>query len=68
MVSAGKYQCMFIPNNVSSPIVDKVEFTSMNKFEKDDVSGLMIKANCVPIKVDRLGHIVSIDNKPLGHD
>ena len=68
MVSAGKYQCMFIPNNVSSPIVDKVEFTSKNKYEKDDVSGLMIKANCVPIKVDRLGHIVSIDNKSVDHD
>ncbi len=68
MVSSSKYQCYFIPCSVSSPIVNKVEYTSLNKFEKDDLRDLMVKAHCVPIKVDRLGHIVSIDNKPVSND
>ena len=67
MVSTDSNKCYFTPNCVSNVIVDGVEYESHNKSQKDE-SGIMIKANCVPIKVDRLGHIVSIDNKPVDHD
>lgn len=46
----------FIPVNYSSSILDKFEYTSLNKIEKED-SGITIKNNCVKLKVTRLGEI-----------
>lgn len=65
MISASKGQCFFIPSNIANILVNKIEYSALNKSEKDDVTGLMVKANCIPLKVDRLGHIISIDNKPM---
>lgn len=56
MVSSSGSQCFFIKNNVAAPIVDKCEFSALNKMERA-VSGEMIKDICIPLKVDRLGNI-----------
>ncbi len=64
MVSSSGNQCFFIGDRVAKPIVDKVEFTSLNKAERA-ISGEMIKEICVPIKVDRLGNIIELNGKKL---
>lgn len=48
--------CFFIPVNSSSTICDKFEYTSQNKFERED-SGVMIKFKCIKLKLSRLGEI-----------
>jgi len=60
MVSSSGNQCFFINAKVAKPIVDKVEFSSLNKAERA-ISGEMIKMTCVPIRVDRLGNIVELN-------
>ena len=59
MVSANKKQAFFIKSEVASTIIDKYEFSASNKQERA-LSGEMIKEICIPIKVDRLGHIIKI--------
>ena len=59
MVSSNKKQAFFIKSEVASTIVDKFEFSALNKQERA-LSGEMIKEICIPIKVDRLGHIIKI--------
>lgn len=59
MVSSSGYQCFFVRHNVASSIVDKFEFSSLNKMERA-LTGEMIKEVCIPIKVDRLGNITKI--------
>ena len=49
-----------IPYNVSKVIVDKVEYTQLNKIEF-----ISEKAICIPIKVDRLGNITYIGTEFL---
>lgn len=61
MVSSSGPQCFFVYQKVASPIVDKLEFSSLNKMERS-ITGEMIKEICVPIKVDRLGNIIEINN------
>lgn len=60
MVSSSGTQCFFINSNVSTSIVNKLEFSALNKMEKT-VDGIMIKDICCKLKVDRLGNI-SLDN------
>lgn len=67
MVSSNKGACFFIQAQVASSIIDKVEFSSSNKMERA-LSGEMIKDVCVPLKIDRLGHIISIGNVPYQAD
>jgi CRISPR-associated endonuclease Csn1 len=55
-VSSSGYQAFFIKNDVSSPILNKVEFSALNKMERA-LNGLMIKEVCEKIKVNRLGQI-----------
>ena len=62
MVSSSGNQCFFIKYEVASAIVDKYEFSSLNKMERA-ITGEMIKETCVPIKVDRLGNIIEISGK-----
>ena len=62
MVSSAGYQCFFIDEKVAKTIVDKVEFTSLNKAERA-ITGEMIKETCIPIKVDRLGNIIELNGK-----
>lgn len=57
MVSCCKGYCSFIPHRVSKSIVDKAEFSSLNKMERA-ISGEMIKEICIPIRLDRLGNII----------
>lgn len=61
MVSSSGPQCFFLYQKVANPIVNKVEFSSLNKMERA-ITGEMIKETCIPIKVDRLGNIINIYN------
>lgn len=63
-VSFNKKQCFCIKNNVATPIVNKVEYTTSNKMERT-ISGEMIKETCIPIKVDRLGNIIELNGKKI---
>lgn len=60
MVSCTKKECHFIPHHIANRIVDKLELGTNNKSERA-WSGEMIKSICIPIKVDRLGHIIRIE-------
>ena len=64
MVSSSGNQCFFINDKVAKTIVDKVEFTSLNKAERA-ITGEMMKETCVPLKVDRLGNIVELNGQKL---
>ena len=64
MVSCTGNQCFFVDEKVAKVIVDKFEFTSMNKMERA-ITGEMIKEICIPIKVDRLGNIIELNGKKL---
>lgn len=55
-VSFSTYQCFFIKHDVATSIVNKIEFSALNKMEKS-VEGKMIKDCCVKLKIDRLGNI-----------
>lgn len=57
-VSSSGNQAFFVAETVASPIINKVEFSPLNKMERA-ISGEMIKEICIPIKVDRLGNIVA---------
>lgn len=64
MVSSNKNQCFFVIHNVASSIVDKYEFSSLNKMERA-ITGEMIKETCLPLKVDRLGNIIELNGRKL---
>lgn len=57
MVSCTGNQACFIQMAVANPIVNKYEFSPLNKMERA-IEGEMIKEVCWKLKVDRLGHIV----------
>ncbi len=59
-ISFNKEQCFCIKSNVSTPIVNKVEYTTSNKMERA-ITGEMIKESCIPIKVNRLGDVVELN-------
>lgn len=59
MVSSTGSRCNFIPFRVAVSIVDKMEFSSLNKMERS-VSGEMIKDVCWKLEVDRLGNILKV--------
>lgn len=64
MVSASGNQCFFIKNEIAKSIVDKVEFSPLNKMERA-ITQEMIKEICLPIKIDRLGNLLQVgDFKP----
>lgn len=56
MVSSSGNQCFFINQKVATTIVNKVEFSALNKTEKT-VDGIMTKETCIKLRVDRLGNI-----------
>ena len=64
MVSSSGAQCFFVNERVASVIVNKVEFSPLNKMERA-ISGEMIKEICIPLKVDRLGNITYIGTEFL---
>lgn len=55
-VSSSGADAYFNLNSVASPILDKKEFTQLNKISRA-LTGELIKEICIPIKVDRLGNI-----------
>jgi len=59
MVSFSGIQAFFVSNNIATSIVDKMEFSALNKMEKS-IEGIMIKSLCLKLEVDRLGKIKSI--------
>lgn len=64
MVSCTGSQCMFVRNDVANSIVNKVEFSSLNKMERS-IDGEMIKDVCWKLKVDRLGNIIEVNGKQI---
>lgn len=59
MVSSTGSEIYFVPNYIASVLKKKVEFNSMNKMEQT-IDGVVIKANCWKLKVDRLGNVTKI--------
>ncbi len=64
MVSSSGHQCFFIKCNVANSIIDKYEFSPLNKMERA-ITNEMIKDICVPIRIDRLGNVIEIDGLRL---
>lgn len=62
MVSSSGKQCFFILNIVATSVVDKVEYSALNKMEKS-IDGIMIKEHCIKLKVDRLGNVAPFQIK-----
>lgn len=62
VVSFSGTQCFLINQNVATSIVNKVEFSALNKMEKS-IDGQMIKDICIKLKVDRLGNISPLKKK-----
>lgn len=56
MVSSSGTQCFFVKHDVSTPIVNKVEFSVLNKTERA-IDGTMIKDRCKKISIDRIGSV-----------
>lgn len=63
MVSSSGYQCFFIRHDISNPIVNKLEFSALNKMEKS-LNGIMIKENCIKVRIDKIGNVSIVNNKP----
>jgi len=59
MVSSSGRQCFFIKANVATTIKNKVEFSALNKMEKD-IDGTMVKSVCWKLRADRLGNITNV--------
>jgi CRISPR-associated endonuclease Csn1 len=49
-------QIFFVKQDVATSIVNKVEFSSLNKMERS-IDGTMIKEYCLKLGIDRLGNI-----------
>ncbi|HRO75711.1 MAG TPA: HNH endonuclease domain-containing protein [Crocinitomicaceae bacterium] len=56
VVSFTGTQMFCVRQDVATSIVNKVEFSSLNKTERS-IEGIMIKDVCIKLKVDRLGNI-----------
>ncbi|MDP4210729.1 MAG: HNH endonuclease domain-containing protein [Bacteroidota bacterium] len=58
-VSSSGSQCFFVRHDIANTIVNKVEFSALNKMERS-IEGVMIKDCCWKLKVNRLGEIVGV--------
>jgi CRISPR-associated endonuclease Csn1 len=58
VVSFSGNQCFFVKEEVATSIVNKAEYSTLNKMERS-IDGKMIKESCIKIQVDRLGEITS---------
>lgn len=56
VVSFSGSQIFFIQQNVAISIVNKAEFSSLNKMERA-IDGTMVKECCIKLVIDRLGNI-----------
>lgn len=59
MVSCTGARGFFIKSNVATSIYNKVEFSALNKMERD-IEGVMIKERCWKLEVDRLGNVTNM--------
>ena len=59
MVSSSGSQCFFIKSDVAVTIINKVEYSALNKMEKS-VDEIMIKSVCWKLETTRLGKITKI--------
>nr|WP_238536293.1 type II CRISPR RNA-guided endonuclease Cas9 [Chryseobacterium populi] len=59
VVSFSGNQIFFIRQDIAISIVNKAEFSTLNKMERA-IDGSMIKENCIKLKIDRLGNIAKI--------
>ncbi len=57
VVSFSGSQCFFIKFEVAVSIVNKAEYSALNKMEKS-IDGIMIKEHCIKLNIDRLGNII----------
>lgn len=57
MVSSTGRVSLYLPYYVSFPIVNKIEFESLNKIGRA-LTGEMIQESCIPLRVDRIGNIL----------
>lgn len=57
-VSSSNTDAYFMPVTVASPILNKVEYTQLNKVSRISTEEELIKEICIPIKVNRLGKII----------
>ncbi len=64
IVSSTGNRLYAILSNTAKCIVDKLEYTQLNKTEFNDEKE-SIKEICVPLKVDRLGNIIELNGKKL---
>lgn len=56
VVSFSTSQIFFIKQDVAASIMNKMEFSTLNKMERS-IDGSMIKEHCIKLNVDRLGNI-----------
>lgn len=56
VVSFTGNQVFFVKQEVAISIVNKIEFSSLNKMERA-IDGTMIKEHCIKLNIDRLGNI-----------
>lgn len=61
MVSGSSTDWYFTPCTTASIILDKKEYGLLNKLSRA-LTGEMIKETCVPIHIDRLGNIISLES------
>lgn len=59
MINSTGKQCFFVQEHVANSIVDKVEYTTLNKMERA-IDGTMIKSVCWKLIVDNLGNIIKV--------
>jgi len=57
VVSFSGNQCFFVRQDIANSIVNKFEYSVLNKMEKS-IEGIMIKELCWKLKIDRLGNVI----------
>lgn len=62
VVSFTGNQCFFIKYDVATTIINKKEYSPLNKMEKS-IEGEMIKNVCLKLEIDRLGNILNVIGK-----
>ena len=64
IVSFSNNRLYAVPYAIAKSIVDKNEFTQLNKIEFTD-NKESIKDACVPVIIDRLGNVIEFNGKRL---
>jgi CRISPR-associated endonuclease Csn1 len=59
MVSSTGVSCFFVKHEVATSIVNKMEFSALNKMERS-VDNIMIKEHCFRLNIDRIGNVSKV--------